>query len=78
MGFRFVGTISEIETMAVGTGVRDRNRLRRSYGRGHWRKRKGVAAVGIFPSGETFLAEVHWYEANGIGSREFKIKRRLE
>jgi hypothetical protein len=46
------------------------------YGRGRWRKRKGNAEVRL-GSGEIVRAEVHWYEATGIGKREFKIKRLL-
>ena len=78
MRFDIVSPNSEIETIAAGSGVRDRVRLRRAHGRGRWRKLKGVARVELQPSGETFLAGIHWYEASGIGRREFKIKRRLE
>jgi hypothetical protein len=73
MDFEIVGEITDIETIAAGTGVRDRARLRRQYGRGRWRKLKGVARVRL-PSGRTRLAEVHWYEAHGIGKREFKLR----
>lgn len=73
MDFEIVGEISGIETIAVGTGVRDRARLRKQYGRGRWRKLKGVASVRLM-DGVVRLAEVHWYEAHGIGKREFKLK----
>jgi hypothetical protein len=73
MDFEIVGEITIIETIAAGTGVRDRARLRRQYGRGRWRKLKGVARVRLL-SGRIRLAEVHWYEAHGIGKREFKLK----
>ena len=73
MDFELVSEITEIETIAAGTGVRDRARLRKQYGRGRWRKLKGVAKVRLF-SGRIRLAEVHWYEAHGIGKREFKLK----
>lgn len=76
MYFRIVGTIREIETFAVGSDIRELPRLRRQYGRGRWRKRKGTATVEL-PDGSTHLAEVHWYEATGIGRKEFKIKRYL-
>ncbi|MGB8506925.1 MAG: hypothetical protein WCD76_00835 [Pyrinomonadaceae bacterium] len=73
MDFEIVSEIKNIETIAVGTGVRDRARLRRQYGKGRWRKLKGVATVRLL-SGRIRLAEVHWYEAHGIGKREFKLK----
>lgn len=73
MDFEIVGEISGVETIAAGTGVRDRARLRRQYGRGRWRKLKGVARVRL-PNGRIRLAEIHWYEAHGVGKREFKLK----
>ena len=73
MDFEIVSEITDIETIAVGTGVRDRARLRKQYGRGRWRKLKGVARVRL-KSGRIRLAEVHWYEAHSIGKREFKLK----
>jgi len=73
MDFELVSEITDIETIAAGTGVRDRARLRKQYGRGRWRKLKGVAKVRLL-SGRICLAEVHWYEAHGIGKREFKLK----
>ncbi|HEY4921276.1 MAG TPA: hypothetical protein VII40_14305 [Xanthobacteraceae bacterium] len=76
MHFDIVGEISEIETFAVGSGIREIARLRRAYGRGRWRKRKGIARV-RFADGSSHLAEVHWYEAAAIGRKEFKIKRLL-
>ena len=76
MHFDIVGEISEIETFAVGSGIREIARLRRAYGRGRWRKRKGIARV-RFAGGSSHLAEVHWYEAAAIGRKEFKIKRLL-
>jgi hypothetical protein len=73
MDFELASEITEIETIAAGTGVRDRARLRKQYGKGRWRKLKGVAKVRL-KSGRIRLAEVHWYEAHGIGKREFKLK----
>jgi len=64
-------------TIATGSGIREIARLRKRYGRGRWRKRKGTAEIEL-PGGEIVLAELHWYEATGIGRREFKIKRLLE
>jgi hypothetical protein len=76
MDFDIVGAISGIETIAAGSGIRISARLRKRYGSGRWRKRKGYAEVRL-RSGETVQAELHWYEATGIGRREFKIKRLL-
>ena len=73
MDFEIVGDISDIETISVGTGVRDRARLRKMYGGRRWRKLKGTARVRL-KSGRMRLAEVHWYEAHGLGKREFKLK----
>ncbi|MGH9882045.1 MAG: hypothetical protein ACRD6N_11470 [Pyrinomonadaceae bacterium] len=73
MDFEIVSKITDVETIAIGTGVRARSRLRRQYGRAKWRKVKGVAHVRL-PSGRIRLAEIHWYEAHGIGKKEFKLK----
>ena len=73
MDFEIVSEITNVETIATGAGVRDRARLRKQYGRGRWRKLKGVARVRL-PSGRVRLAEIHWYEAHGIGKRDFKLK----
>lgn len=73
MHFEIIGAISDIETFAVGSGIREIARLRRTYGRGHWRKRKGNARVRL-ADGSVCVAELHWYEASGIGRKEFKIK----
>ena len=76
MFFTIVGDITHIETFAVGAGIREVERLRKLYGRGRWRKRKGIARVRLTDN-SIHLAEVHWYEATGIGKKEFKIKRLL-
>jgi hypothetical protein len=76
MQFEIVGAISQVETFATGTGIREIARLRRVYGRGRWRKRKGLARVRL-ADGTSHLAEVPWYEAAGIGRKEFKIKHLL-
>jgi len=75
--FRILGEITDVETIATGSGIRELARLRRRYGRGRWRKRKGTAQVEL-PGGVIRLAELHWYEAAGIGQHEFKIKRYLD
>ncbi|MEJ1966263.1 MAG: hypothetical protein WDO56_33815 [Gammaproteobacteria bacterium] len=76
MDFKVLGDIDEVETIAVGSGIRELTRLRKRYGRGRWRKRKGYAEVRL-NDGTIVRAELHWYEATGIGKREFKIKRFL-
>jgi hypothetical protein len=76
MHFRVLGDISQVETIAAGTGIREIARLNRIYGRGRWRKRKGIAEIRL-ANGTVARAELHWYEATGIGKREFKIKRFL-
>lgn len=77
MEVEIVGTITRIRTIAVGQAIRDLRRLRRIYGRALWRKRKGVASVRL-PDDTIRKAEIHWYEAHGIGRKEIKIKRWLE
>lgn len=77
MKFKIIGNIRQEETFATGSGIREIARLRRIYGLGRWRKRKGIAEV-EFENGITRLAELHWYEATGVGRKEYKIKRFLE
>jgi hypothetical protein len=66
MDFEVIGEVTNVETIASGRGVRDRARLRRQYGKGRWRKLKGVANVRLV-DGTIRPSEVHWYEAHGIG-----------
>ena len=77
MSFYILGEISEIQTIARGSGICNLARLRRIYGSDNWRKRKGIAQIRL-PDGSVRLAELHWYEANGIGRKEFKRKRYLD
>jgi len=74
MDFEIVGEISRIETIAVGTAIRELPRLKKLYGSGRWRKRKGFATIQV-ANGIICRAEIHWYEAHGIGQKELKIKR---
>lgn len=76
MRFEILGEISQIETFATGSAIREIARLRRIYGRARWRKRKGIARVRL-ADGSIHLAELHWYEASGVGRKEFKIKNLL-
>jgi hypothetical protein len=68
-----VSEISDIETIASGRSIRELGRLQKIYGVGHWRKLKGWATVRL-PDETLCMAEVHWYEAHGIGRRDMKIK----
>jgi hypothetical protein len=76
MPFEVLGEISGVETIAAGSGIREIARLRRMYGRGRWRKRKGIAQVRL-ANGSIRLAELHWYEAAAFGRKEIKIKHLL-
>jgi hypothetical protein len=74
--FDIVGKIRAVETIARGSGIREINRLKKFYGPGNWRKRKGIASIRV--DNDVRMAELHWYEASGVGKREFKIKRYLD
>jgi hypothetical protein len=77
MYFEIIGEIEKIEIIAVDKSIRDIARLRKQYGPGRWRKLKGVAIVRLI-DGRIKKAEVHWYEAHGIGKRKIKVKRYLD
>lgn len=76
MTVRIIGAINVIETIAEGPGIHELASLRASYGAGRWKKKKGIATVQR-DDGSTRLAEIHWYEAHGIGKVKLKIKRWL-
>jgi hypothetical protein len=77
MYFEIVGDITHVETFAAGSSIREIARLRKRYGRGRWRKRKGIGTVRL-EDGTIVRAELHWYEAHGIGRRGMKIKRIID
>jgi len=77
MHFEIVGAISDIEPIAIGRSIRILPLLRKRYGRGRWRKLKGVATVRL-SDGRIRLAEVHWFEAHGIGKKKMRIKYYLD
>ena len=77
MYFEIINEIENVETIAVGGKIRDIMRVRKLYGVGRWRKMKGVANVRL-QSGVMRKAELHWYEAHGIGRKKMKIKRLLD
>ena len=73
-GFEILGDIRDIETIATGRGVYIRRYLERICDKGRWRKRKGRATVQL-TDGTICEAEIHWFEAHGVGRKDFKIKR---
>ena len=75
--FEILGEVSKIETIAIGRAIREVDRLRNTYGPGRWRKLKGIALIRT-ASGHIRRAELHWYEAHGIGRKEIKRKRYLD
>ncbi len=77
MYFEIISNITDIETIAVGSAIRDIELLRERYGAGRWRKLKGTATVRL-SNGRVREAEIHWYEAHGIGKKRLKIKRFLD
>ncbi len=76
MDFKVVGEIREIETIAIGHGIKNLNRLNKLYGKTNWRKLKGKCRVRL-ADGAILDAEVHWYEGHGVGKKEMKIKKYL-
>ena len=77
MVFEVIGRIADVERIAVSGSIRDIERLREQFGPGRWRKLKGRATVKM-ADGAIRAAEVHWYEADGVGHRRMKIKRFLD
>ena len=77
MWFELFSPITEIETIAAGSSIREIGRLRKRYGPGRWRKRKGVAKVRL-ADGTICEGELHWYEAHGIGRKEMRVKQLWE
>ena len=77
MYFEIIGEIESIETIAISGRIKDIMRVRKQYGPAKWRKLKGVAKVRL-QSGRVCNAEIHWYEAHGIGRKKLKIKRLLD
>lgn len=75
--FEIIGEIADIVPIARGMGIRDRSRLNKLYGMARWRKLKGKAKI-MTRTGYVRIAELHWYEAHGIGKREIKRKRYLD
>jgi hypothetical protein len=76
MHFKIVSELRDIEVIARGNAIREIKRLKRAYGGSRWKKLKGIAVIEL-SDGTICDAEIHWYEAHGIGRKEFKIKRAL-
>lgn len=77
MDFEILGKIADVEIIAVGSKIRILSFLQEEFGRGRWRKLKGIAEVKL-GNGEIRLAEVHWFEAHGIGKKFLRIKHYLD
>ena len=77
MFFEILSELVDVETIATGRAIRELNRLQKRYGSAKWRKLKGVCEIRL-RSGQVVNAELHWYEAHGIGRKEFKVKRLLD
>lgn len=75
--FEIISEITDIETIAAGHAIHEISRLRKQYGHGRWRKLKGIVMIRL-ENGRERRAEIHWYEAHGIGKKEFKRKRYLD
>ena len=75
-GFRLRSEITNVRVIAVGRAIRDLAKLKKVHGKGRWRKLKGTALVEL-DTGEILQAELHWYEAHGIGRRDMKVKQVL-
>ena len=77
MNFELIDEITSVEIIAIGRKIRDLPRLQKLYGKGRWRKLKGIARIRL-KTGRIRMAELHWYEAHGIGRKEMKRKRYLD
>jgi hypothetical protein len=73
MKFELIGRIENVEIIAVGGQIRDLQKIRKKHGKGRWRKLKGIGHIRL-PNGSECYAELHWYEAHGIGKKEMKVK----
>jgi hypothetical protein len=77
MKFKLISKIENIEIIAVGGQIRDLQKIRKKHGRGRWRKLKGIGRVRLADGCEC-KAELHWYEAHGVGKKEMKVKELLD
>ena len=77
MDFEIIEKIYDVEIIAVSSKIRILPFLSEKFGKGRWRKLKGVANVKL-SDGQIRLAEIHWFEAHGIGKKLLRIKRYLD
>jgi len=77
MKFELIGKIEDIEIIAVGGQIHDLQKIRKKHGRGRWRKLKGIGRIRLSDGFECY-AQLHWYEAHGIGKKEMKVKELLD
>ncbi len=77
MYFELISEVTDIEVIASGRGIRRLKYLRKRHGGRRWRKVKGSATVRL-AGGSIRRAEVHWYEAHGVGRTGWKVKRFLD
>ncbi|MBE2224470.1 MAG: hypothetical protein IAF02_23215 [Anaerolineae bacterium] len=75
--FEIIDEITHIETIALNHSIRILPILQEQYGQGRWRKLKGQATVQL-QNGDIRKAEIHWFEAHGIGKKKMRIKRFLD
>lgn len=75
--FEIIGDITNRQVIARGSGIDELHKLKQLYGGRNWRKCKGEATIG-WPDGRIRRAELHWYEAQGVGKRRLKRKRYLD
>jgi hypothetical protein len=75
--FEIVGDITNVQVIATGQGIRRLKTLRKRHGGRRCRKLKGDAAVRL-ANGSLRRAEIHWYEAHGVGRRGLTMKRFLD
>jgi len=75
--FEIIGEIVDVETIAAGQAIHELNRLQKRYGTAKWRKMKGFGEIRL-RGGRIVNAELHRYEAHGVGRKEFKVKRLLD
>ncbi len=72
-----ISDLTNIEIIAVNLSIRELQKLKKQFGGKRWRKLKGIGFV-RFPNGEVRQAELHWYEAHGIGKKKLKVKHILD
>jgi hypothetical protein len=58
MDFEVLDDLGDVEVIATGSSIRELSRLRRLYGKGRWKKMKGIARIRL-TNGQIRLAELH-------------------